>query len=219
MSSSPDAFRAVMRRWPSGVTVITVPSPEGPHGMTASAFTSVSIDPPLILVVVDARWRSHALIHEAGVFCVNLLAEDQSEWSDRFAGRRPELDDRFEGLALSRAETGAPCLDDARGWLDCRLEAAHAAALAGGGGEPPFVAETPYAVMLKHLKDPVPPVRELNPSLPAHVETVLARAGTRSPRTRLRRSCGRGASRGRPYAAASGPQHTAGRVLGRPPAP
>ncbi|MCB0215400.1 MAG: flavin reductase [Caldilineae bacterium] len=127
MSSSPDAFRAVMRRWPSGVTVITVPSPEGPHGMTASAFTSVSIDPPLILVVVDARWRSHALIHEAGVFCVNLLAEDQSEWSDRFAGRRPELDDRFEGLALSRAETGAPCLDDARGWLDCRLEAAHAA--------------------------------------------------------------------------------------------
>ena len=126
MSSSPDAFRAVMRRWPSGVTVITVPAEDGPHGMTASAFTSVSIDPPLILVVIDRRWRSHALIAEAGVFCVNILAEDQADWSDRFAGRRPELEDRFEGLSVSTAETGAPCLLDARGWLDCRVEAAHA---------------------------------------------------------------------------------------------
>ncbi len=127
MSITPDEFRAALRRWPSGVTVITMPTEDGPHGMTASAFTSVSIDPPLILVVIDQRWRSHDLIAQAGGFCVNILAEHQSEWSDRFAGRRPDLEDRFEGLETEPVASGSVCLKEARAWLDCQVEAAHEA--------------------------------------------------------------------------------------------
>ena len=123
---SPDVFRQALRRWPSGVTVITMPTLEGPHGMTASAFCSVSVAPPQILVVVDRRWRSHDLIVEGGVFCVNILAEDQAAWSERFAGRGSQ-EDRFAGIAVTTAVTGAACLTDARAWLDCRVAAVHAA--------------------------------------------------------------------------------------------
>lgn len=124
---SAEDYRAVMRQWPSGVTVITMLGPDGPHGMTASAFTSVSIDPPMILIVVDRRWRSHALIEAAGAFCVNILAADQAAVSDRFAGRHGALPDRFAGLATGRAATGAPFLAEAIGYLDCRVASATAA--------------------------------------------------------------------------------------------
>jgi flavin reductase (DIM6/NTAB) family NADH-FMN oxidoreductase RutF len=119
------AYRAVMRRWASGVTVITMLSPEGPHGMTASAFTSVSIDPPLIMIVVDKRWRSHDLIAEAGAFCVNILAAGQVPWSDRFAGRHGDLPDRFFDVPTTVAVTGAPCFTDAQGYLDCEIVSTH----------------------------------------------------------------------------------------------
>jgi len=147
---SPDLFRQALRRWPSGVTVITMPTDDGPHGMTASAFCSVSVAPPQILVVVDQRWRSHDMIAVGGVFCVNILADNQSAWSDRFAGRG-RVEDRFAGIATTTAVTGALCLTDACAWLDCRLAAAHDAGdhsifvgevLAvglGGGAEGPLV--------------------------------------------------------------------------------
>jgi len=118
-SIRPEEYRAVMRHWPSGVTVITMPSPDGPHGMTASAFTSVSVDPPMILIVVDRRWRSHGLIEAARAFCVNILADTQPVWSDRFAGRHGDVADRFAGIATTTAVTGAPCFVEAIGYLDC----------------------------------------------------------------------------------------------------
>ncbi len=123
---SPDVFRQALRRWPSGVTVVTMPAADGPHGMTASAFCSVSVAPPQVLVVVDRRWRSHDLIAAVGAFCVNILAEDQVAWSERFAGRG-QAEDRFAGIATASAATGAPCLTDARAWLDCRVVATHEA--------------------------------------------------------------------------------------------
>lgn len=116
-----------MRLWPSGVTIITMLAPDGPHGMTASAFTSVSVEPPMILIVVDRRWRSHAFIAAAGAFCVNILGADQSAWSDRFAGRHGDVPDRFAGIATATAATGAPTLIDAVAWLDCTVAGAHAA--------------------------------------------------------------------------------------------
>lgn len=119
------AYKAVMRRWASGVTLITMTSDEGPHGMTASAFTSVSIDPPLILIVVDKRWRSHDLIEAAGSFCVNILSEKQVRWSDRFAGRHGDMPDRFFDVPTITAATGAPCLTEAQGFLDCEIVSKH----------------------------------------------------------------------------------------------
>ncbi len=122
-----EAYRAVMRHWPSGVTVITMPAQGGAHGMTASAFTSVSVDPPMILIVVDRRWRSHQHIEAAGVFCVNILSDAQSDWSNRFAGRHGDLADRFEGIPTATAVTGSPYLVGAIGYLDCVVAESHAA--------------------------------------------------------------------------------------------
>jgi flavin reductase (DIM6/NTAB) family NADH-FMN oxidoreductase RutF len=126
-SVSADSYRAVMRHWPSGVTVITMPTADGPHGMTASAFTSVSVDPPMILIVVDRRWRSHAMIEAAGAFCVNILSAEQRDVSDRFAGRHGDLPDRFAGVPTTTAVTGSPCLVEAIGYLDCVVMQTHTA--------------------------------------------------------------------------------------------
>lgn len=126
-SVSPDQYRAVMRHWPSGVTVITMLHDGRRHGMTASAFTSVSVNPPLVLIVVDRRWRSHDYLVAAGSFCVNILAADQSNWSDRFAGRHGEMADRFEGIPTATAAGGAPVLTGALGYLDCTVENAYPA--------------------------------------------------------------------------------------------
>lgn len=162
-----DDYRAVMRQWPSGVTVITIPTPDGPHGMTASAFTSVSVHPPMILVVVDRRWRSHGMIEAAGVFCVNILDVGQSAWSDRFAGRHGDVADRFAGIATTTAVTGAPCLSDAVGWLDCEVAAAHragdhtiflgrvvAAGVAAGAAEPLVYHNTHYRALGETITPP-----------------------------------------------------------------
>ena len=100
---------------------------ERDHGMTASAFTSVSLAPPMVLIVVDRRWRSHDYIDQAGAFCVNILAEDQVQWSDRFAGRHGDMPDRFVDIPIERAETGAACIGNAIAWLDCRIAQRHRA--------------------------------------------------------------------------------------------
>jgi len=120
-----DAYRAAMRRWPSGVTVITMVSDGVPHGMTASAFTSVSVAPPMVLVVIDRRWRSHARVAATGAFCVNVLAADQSMRSDVFAGRVGDAVDRFADVPYGTAVTGCPCFDDAVAWFDCVVDRAY----------------------------------------------------------------------------------------------
>src|SRR6478609_11574937 len=119
----PATFRDVMAQWPSGVTVVTTLVDGVRHGMTASSFSSVSLDPPLVSVCLDRRLYSQGLISEGGVFGVNVLAKDQAEVARRFAGMVPGLavEDRFESESWSTADTGVPLLDSALGWLDCRV--------------------------------------------------------------------------------------------------
>ena len=119
----PATFRDVMAQWPSGVTVVTTLVDGVRHGMTASSFSSVSLDPPLVSVCLDRRLYSHELISASGVFGVNVLAKDQAEVARRFAGMVPGLavEDRFEGESWTTADTGVPLLDSALGWLDCRV--------------------------------------------------------------------------------------------------
>lgn len=119
------AFRKVLGQFASGVTVVTTVHEGMLTGMTASSFTSVSLDPPLILFCADKRARSGASIGAAGLFAVNILGEDQRELSDLFAGRGTD-EERADKLAQigRRAETGAPILDPALGWLDCRVDQA-----------------------------------------------------------------------------------------------
>lgn len=137
MPISSESFRDVLRHFPSGVTVVTIKSPasEALHGLTVSAFASVSPDPPLILVSIDHRSSAYALLETAGTtFAVNILAHDQTEMSNRFAWLKDE--DRFAEGNWDVALTGAPILKDALAWLDCTIYSRFAA-----GGHTIYIGE------------------------------------------------------------------------------
>jgi 3-hydroxy-9,10-secoandrosta-1,3,5(10)-triene-9,17-dione monooxygenase reductase component len=117
-------FKALLRRWASGVTVVTTRAGDRIAGMTVSSFSAVSLDPPLVLVCADKKALTLPLIAEAGVFAVNVLAHDQFELSAQFAlSGNEEL--RFEGLAWREGPTGSPWLPGVVAVLDCRIVAAH----------------------------------------------------------------------------------------------
>ncbi len=124
MALDRDAFKQVMGRWTTGVTIVTARAGDAIHGMTVSAFTEVSLEPPLVLVCADKSSNTHPLIAEGGVFAVNILARNQAALSDKFASKQDEHL-RFEGVDWTMAETGSPILPDTVAALDCRVHAAH----------------------------------------------------------------------------------------------
>jgi flavin reductase len=117
-------FKSALRRWASGVTIVTTRAGDRVIGMTASSFASVSLDPPLVLVCADKKSHTHPLIAESGVFAVNVLADDQGELSHRFAFTGNE-DVRFEGLVCREGSTGCLWLPGSLAVLDCRVVACH----------------------------------------------------------------------------------------------
>ena len=131
MPISSEAFRDALRFFPAGVTLVTTRTADGRvHGMTVSAFASVSPKPPRIVVSIDHVHTMHGLLQEGipsgtAAFCVNILAEDQQQMSNRFAFIKDE--DRFDEGDWTSARTGAPVLADALAWLDCRVHSAHGA--------------------------------------------------------------------------------------------
>ena len=128
MPISSESFRDVLRHFPTGVTIVTIKSPvsEVVHGLTVSAFASVSPDPPLILVSIDHRATAYQLLEAAGAgFAVNILGHDHMELSNRFAWLKDE--DRFAAGEWDTAATGAPILRDALAWLDCTVYSRFAA--------------------------------------------------------------------------------------------
>lgn len=120
MSLDPDSFRSVLGRFASGITVITSIDAEGRDvGMTASAFSSVSLQPPLIQVCVDrAASMFDALLH-AERFGVSVLAAEQEALSRRFAA--VDSSHRFDGIGYSRGDNGVVLLDDALAHIECRM--------------------------------------------------------------------------------------------------
>ena len=115
------SFKDCLRHFPSGVTIVSIRSDHQVHGLTVSAFASVSIDPPLILIAIDHKHSAYPLLERDGaVFAVNILAEDQFHLSDRFAWTKDE--DRFLEGDWGEAMTGAPVLQDALAWLDCTID-------------------------------------------------------------------------------------------------
>lgn len=126
MTVSADAFRDALRHFPSGVTLVTLKSGEETHGLTVSAFVSVSPEPPLIAVIIDHEHRAHRLLEVPGaVFAVNILNAADQALADRFAwGAEKE---RFAAGNWTTAVTGAPVLADAVAWLDCTIASRHAA--------------------------------------------------------------------------------------------
>lgn len=115
-------FRQVLGHFASGVTVVTTEAADGVHGMTANAFSSVSLDPPLVLVAIDNRAQMHALLPQTRRFGVSILAEDQQAISRHFAGRQQE------GLAITFVEQqGIRLIDGAVAHIVCSLHESYPA--------------------------------------------------------------------------------------------
>ncbi len=124
MSVAADEFRAALRRWASGVAIVTSRDGETIHGMTVSAFSSVSMQPPLVLICADKSSHTNPLILRSGVFAVNVLASDQRALSLRFSSKDEEWR-RFDGIDWTALATGAPVLPGVAAVLDCRVAATH----------------------------------------------------------------------------------------------
>ena len=125
MTVDQHAFRAVLGRFSSGVTVVTVVDANGDdRGMTVSAFCSVSLDPPLVLICIDHAASIYHEISKATVFTVNILSEGQEALARRFADLQS---DRFEGIGFSRGANGIAILGDALGYIQCAVTARHVA--------------------------------------------------------------------------------------------
>jgi flavin reductase (DIM6/NTAB) family NADH-FMN oxidoreductase RutF len=115
----PDTFRSVLGRFASGVTVVTARDDAArDHGMTVSAFCSVSLVPPLVLFCVDHVASSHDVLLQVSHFGVNVLAAHQEPISRRFSGLDEQM--RFDGVGYTRGITGCALLDDALAHIECR---------------------------------------------------------------------------------------------------
>ncbi len=120
----------------SGVTAVTTTLDGKLHGVTVSAFTSVSLDPPLVLISLANEVISREMIAESGIFAVNILSDDQEFLSERFAARAPLVNQEFEGIPYHLAATGAPILEGSLAWYDCHVVASH-----DGGDHTLFVGQ------------------------------------------------------------------------------
>jgi flavin reductase (DIM6/NTAB) family NADH-FMN oxidoreductase RutF len=128
MTIGSEQFRDALRHFPAGVTIVTVKAPgyENTHGLTVSAFSSISPKPPLIMVAIDHRASGHEMLQiEGAVFAVNILPHDKMDLSNRFAWVKDA--DRFAEGDWGTAVTGAPILKDALAWLDCTIHARYEA--------------------------------------------------------------------------------------------
>lgn len=120
--SEQTALREVMSQFATGITVLTAGGEQG-HGMTANAFSSVSLDPPMVLCCVSRAARMHEAIVSAQTFAVSILAAEQRDMARYFADwRRPRGMSQFDSVdCVSGPHTGSPLLNDAVAWLECRL--------------------------------------------------------------------------------------------------
>ena len=125
--------RRIMGTFATGVTVVTTRTGDDLHGMTANAVTSLSLDPPLVLVAVDKESQSHQSIRGGNCFAVNILRDTQEEISQQFAQPGPK---DFSSVPHRSGTTGAPILSDAIGYVDCQLRE-----ILPGGDHDIFVGE------------------------------------------------------------------------------
>ena len=122
---SAQEFRRAMRHFPTGVTVVTSLREGEPRGVTVTAFASVSLEPPMVLICINREARSYLYISTSKIFCVNILAGDQRALAERFAGKIRER--QFEGVEYEVDTTGAAVLRGAVSHLDCEVAQEHSA--------------------------------------------------------------------------------------------
>lgn len=111
-------YRQVLGHFATGVTVVTAIHDGEPVGLAVGSFSSLSLEPPMVLFCADRGSSSFPKIREAGSFCVNILGDDQEELCRQFA---TSGQDKFEGVGWRRSRTGSPILSDVLAWIDCDL--------------------------------------------------------------------------------------------------
>ncbi len=116
-----EELRTAMRAWTSGVAVVAAAHAGEWHGMTVSSFTSVSLDPPMVVVSLQTASRTHDVVAKAGAFAVTILAASQQELSERFAQRKSTMSEHLDGLELETLVTGAPFIRGGLAYIDCRV--------------------------------------------------------------------------------------------------
>ena len=123
MAFERNELRRIMGHFATGITVVTTHGPDGKrYGLTMNAVCSLSLAPPLMLICVDKRAESHPAFQPARGFVINILDVSQEEISRRFAVSGGE---KFGGLACRDGVTGAPVLEDALAWIECRVTEVH----------------------------------------------------------------------------------------------
>jgi 3-hydroxy-9,10-secoandrosta-1,3,5(10)-triene-9,17-dione monooxygenase reductase component len=114
----PQVMRSVLGHFASGVTVVTAMAPDGPIGFTCQSFSSLSLDPPLVAFAPARTSSTWPRLRQAGRFCVNVLADDQSDLSQAFARSGT---DKYAGVSWSPSPHGSPMLDGVVAWIDSEL--------------------------------------------------------------------------------------------------
>lgn len=136
MTVESELLRLAMRYWATGVTIVTAAHNGIKHGMTVSAFTSVSLAPAQVLISLAQDTRTHDLIVRSHHFAISILDFSQLELSDRFAGRVPDNLDRLAGVDTITLVSGTPMLKQALAQIDC-----HVVTTLGSGTHTIFVGE------------------------------------------------------------------------------
>jgi flavin reductase (DIM6/NTAB) family NADH-FMN oxidoreductase RutF len=143
-----DRFRRACGYWATGVSIITTIGRDGkPYGLTMNGITSLSLEPPLFLICVDERSGTLDALKHSGVFCINVLREDQQALADVFAGKG---DDKFNGVSHERYGAGAPHLHGAIMAVECRVSEI----MTGGGHE--IVIGEARAILISEEQDAAP---------------------------------------------------------------
>jgi flavin reductase (DIM6/NTAB) family NADH-FMN oxidoreductase RutF len=156
------AFREALGRFASGVTVVSTIEDGIDHAMTASAFTSVSLDPPLVLVCSHKTSRFHDAVLATGVWGVSILTEEGIAASAWLAHRGRPLESQLEGIAYHRGASGVALLDESLAWLECTTQASYdggdhtilvgsvtGAGLRNGGDDPLLYYRSHYGTIVR----------------------------------------------------------------------
>lgn len=150
MTVDSDAFRDVMGRFATGVTVVTLPGEE-PHGITVNAFASVSLDPAKVLICIDHDTTAYERLEgEVDGFAVNILTADQRDLGEYFAGMREMDPGPFEVEPTRTEDSGAPVFEESLAYVDCTVDAAHEA-----GDHTIYVGDVESAGVLHPDADPI----------------------------------------------------------------
>jgi len=121
MTLDPEQLRRAMRAWTTGVTVVTAKYLDQQYGMTVNSFTSISLEPPLVSLALKRLTHTCELVEKSGEFGVTILSAGQKELSDRFAGKFPEVKDRFEGVPTETLTLDIPLIKGGIAYFNCRV--------------------------------------------------------------------------------------------------